>query len=65
MTVEAPSVCTSIKDAAAAVTYNVMAYRTLTRPELVKAIRIYLSQAKKKPMRGSSVTIISVIGAND
>lgn len=62
---EAPSVRSSIKDPAKDITYHVMAYRALGRPELVQAVGYYNSNTKKKPKRGSSVTIITSIGAHD
>ncbi|MBH9502978.1 hypothetical protein I5L48_24525 [Pseudomonas aeruginosa] len=61
---EAPSVRNSIKDSAKDINYHVMAYRALTRPELVQAVGYYNSTTKKKPKRGSSVTVITIIGAH-
>lgn len=55
----------TIKDRASDVTYVVMAYRELTRDELVRTVRMHQSQAKAKPKAGSRVTIFSSLGAQD
>jgi hypothetical protein len=61
-----PDVSNVIKDPEADVTYNVLAYRKLSRAEMVQSIRFYAMQrGKKKLSRGSAVTIISVIGASE
>lgn len=59
-----PSVENLIKDSANGVTYKVLAYRALTRQELLYALATYQQQAgKRKPKKGTTVTIVSVIGA--
>lgn len=61
-----PNISNPIKDPEADVTYNVMAYRQLSRAEVVQAVRMYMAQKKgKKPKRGTTVTIITVIGATE
>lgn len=62
---EVPSVRSSIKDPVKEITYHVMAYRILTRSEVVQAVNYYNSTTKQKPKRGSSVTITTIIGAHD
>ena len=56
-----PNVKNTATDQQTGVTYNIMAYRTLTREEIVLAIRHALSQ-QKKPKRGTTLTIITTIG---
>ncbi len=41
---------------------EVLAYRELTREELLAAVRTYLTRLGKKPKKGTLVTIISVVG---
>jgi len=61
-----PNIRTSLHDPNTDVTYHVIAYRTLSRHELLQSVAAYLSQKKrKKPKPGSSVTIITIIGFND
>ena len=63
---EQPNVRSSIRDEENNVTYHVMAYRELTRAELVGAVRMYRSQPRfrrrKTPEKNKIITIISVIG---
>lgn len=58
-----PNVATTGKDSANNITYHVMAYRSLSPQELQFCVRQYRAQTKKKPKRGSVVTIHTVIGA--
>jgi len=47
------------------VRYRVLAYRKLTREEVLMAVRHYKSQRKgKKPKKGTIITIVTVIGYN-
>lgn len=62
---QSPNVATQARDSTNNITYTVMAYRKLTPAECTTAVRTYLAQAKKKPKRGSAVTIISIIGFDD
>lgn len=57
-----PNVSNPIQDSQRDVIYEILAYRTLTRAERVMSVRHYLSQQKKKPKRGTKVTIVSIIG---
>ena len=60
---ETPSVANELNDPGAGVKYRVMAYRALTRQELLHSVALYLRQVKgKKLKRGTVVTIISIIG---
>lgn len=62
---EMPSVRSTIKDPAKDVTYHVMAYRTLSREELVQSVRAYHSSRRtKKLKKGQVITIMTIIGAN-
>lgn len=60
-----PNVVTTVKDTTSDVTYQVKAYRQLNRQEMLQAIGMYLRQSKKKPKRGMTVTIVSLIGLNE
>lgn len=59
---ESPNVASRAKDARSGVEYIVMAYRALDAAELMQAIRMYLASTKKKPKRGTQVTIVTIIG---
>lgn len=61
-----PSIKSTLDDSAnSGVIYHVMAYRSLNKAELVQTVRVFLSGQKKKPKRGSQITIISIIGHDD
>lgn len=65
---EMPNVVSEIKDPAKGITYRVIAYRKLTRPELVLQVQQYNAQparlrAKAKP--GQIVEIRTIIGHDD
>ena len=48
------------------VRFRFLAYRVLTRPEMLAALRVYWQNHKgKKPKRGSVVTIVSIIGFDE
>ncbi|MBI4997834.1 MAG: hypothetical protein HZC22_13270 [Rhodocyclales bacterium] len=58
-----PTARTSMNDPRRGVTYHVVAYRSLTRAEMIDCISAYLSQKNHpKPKRGQAVTIITSIG---
>jgi len=60
-----PNIRSTIKDPRKKITYHVMAYRTLTREELVIAVQQYNSQKKnKKPKLGEEIIILSSIGSS-
>ena len=62
-----PSVRTSLMDDRNGVRYDVLAYRQLSRGELLTAVRVYLSQRKRrrKLKRGTLVEIVSIIGHDE
>jgi hypothetical protein len=60
-----PNVSNPIRDSQRGVVYDILAYRTLSRAERVTAVHYHLSQTKKKPKRGTNVTIVSIIGYNE
>lgn len=63
---KAPDVRNPINDSEADITYNVMAYRKLSRAEIVQAVSFYTAQrGRKKLKRGTTVTILTIIGANE
>lgn len=47
------------------VTYDVIAYRQLTRAELLAAVSVYLGGRRGKSKRGTLVTVFSIIGHDD
>lgn len=58
---EMPQVATEVRDAANDVMYRVMAYRKLEPKEALQFVRLQLRQSKRKPKRGSTVTIITTV----
>lgn len=62
MSIAAPSVENLIRDEERDVTYRIMAYRRLTRAEMVAGVQMFIRSKKgKPPKKSSTVTIISVI----
>jgi len=60
-----PNVRSTLFDPNTDVTYHVLAYRSLTRQELLQSVSAYLAQNKrKKPKPKATITIITVIGAS-
>lgn len=59
-----PNVSHEIRDPKTGVTYRVMAYRDLTRVEVLMAVAHHKSshRGKKAPKQGQSVTIITTFG---
>lgn len=59
--IEKPRVLNRYLDQARGITFNVMAYRTLTQEELLYAVALYWKQkgGKKTPKPGTVITIIS------
>lgn len=60
---ELPNIKNPIRDAERDVLYVVMAYRTLSRAEVVQMVRMHQAQQKKKPARRSVITIFTSLGA--
>jgi hypothetical protein len=58
---ELPNVVTTFIDQQSGVTYKVIAYRKLTRQEVLSTIRGYSMLCEKPPQRGAVVTIPSPI----
>lgn len=59
---ELPQIKSTFVDTATNVTYHIMAYRPLSRDEMVQAIRYYRQQQKwKNDKAGTVVTITSLI----
>jgi len=58
-----PDIVSTIVDKERDITYRVVAYRQLTRDELVMSVRHFHAQKKKPKVKpGQTVTIVSVIG---
>lgn len=58
-----PDVRNVIRDEEGDITYVVMAYRKLSRPELVQAVRVFRTQHRKKIKPGTTITIQTLHGA--
>jgi len=62
-----PNVRRSLKDEANNVTYHVLAYRQLSRMEVLQSIAQYKQQSavrrRKRPLKNGSVTIVTIHGA--
>lgn len=66
-TMQMPDVKSTIRDEQHNVTYHVLAYRPLSRSELVESVRVYHAQPKvrrrKKPIKDRVITIVTIHGA--
>lgn len=60
---ELPGVPHELRDPRRQVTYVVLAYRKLSRGEVLQAVRMYRAAHRAKPAKGSRVTIVTTIGA--
>ena len=61
-----PDIVNILKDPEKDVTYKIVAYRKLSRDEMVQAVRFYHSQKKKKrPKKGDTIEIITIFGHNE
>ncbi|MCY1253044.1 hypothetical protein D9M68_122890 [compost metagenome] len=59
-----PSISNIIKDPQRGLTYNVLAYRTLTREEMLQAVQSFLLRNRGRALRkGKVITILSLFGA--
>lgn len=63
--IDLPPIKNSAKSHDEGITYHVMAYRKLTRDEIIQNVMFYHSQSKKKERKGDVVTIISLEGMSD
>jgi hypothetical protein len=56
------------RDSESNVTFEVMAYRSLSRVEVVEAVRAFRAQPKvrrrRKPLRDATITILTLYGAS-
>ena len=59
---QAPNCGTTLRDPNTGINYRVLAYRVLTKLELVLVIRAYLCSTTIKPIAGQSVVISTGIG---
>ena len=61
-----PSVDNFVKDRQYGITYNICAYRELSREEMMRAVQVFIQQqGGRQPRQGAVVQIFSVIGLND
>ena len=61
-----PNVDNLIKDRHHGVTYNVCAYRKLSREEMTRAMQVFIQQQEgRHPRRGTVVKIFSMAGLSD
>ena len=62
-----PPILSTLFDAEHNMTYRVFAFRTLTEPEMLKAVQLFLAQPKilhrKTPLRNKTVTTDSLQGS--
>jgi hypothetical protein len=66
--IPAPTIRSTARSSRTGATYHVMAFRKLTRAELVETIRAYHAQPKVRKVRqpmNSTVTILTTIGFNE
>lgn len=59
---EQPHVRNVLIDSGSNITYEVMAYRSLTREEIFQAVAVYKSQKGKKPKKNATIRIMTIIG---
>jgi len=63
---ESPTIKTTATDRDRNIRYEVLAYRTLTEAEMIMTIRMLWGQKKgKRPKPNSTITVMSIIGAQD
>ncbi|GAB5404342.1 MAG: hypothetical protein Aurels2KO_25730 [Aureliella sp.] len=62
---EQPCVSNLARDESRNVTFDVLAYRKLSRAELLQAVRFFESSQKKKLKKDSHYTITTLIGLNE
>ena len=60
-----PNVVSTIYDPRRDVTFKFVAYRELSRQELVRNVRVFLMQNRKKLKKGTTITVMTIIGHND
>jgi hypothetical protein len=63
---DVPHVRNIYEDTRHGVTYRVVAYRTLSRVEMLSAVREYLAHRNgRMPRAGQEITIVTLLGRND
>lgn len=63
---EQPGVKTTLHDPERGIDFHVIAYRTLSRSELISAVRSFMaSKRRPKLKRGQSITIVTIIGYDE
>lgn len=62
---ELPNIPHRIRDAERGVLYVVMSYRALSRAEVVQQIRLHNGSVRRRPKKGSTITILTVLGATE
>lgn len=62
---ERPTVKSTIKDAEKNITYVVLAYRKLTREEMVSSVRHFWAQKKRPKVKPGETVIIETIYGHD
>ena len=61
-----PNIISALKDPKENITYEVVAYRKLTKEELILSVKLFYAQKKKPKVKpGQKVRIISILGYND
>jgi len=61
-----PNILNTLIDQEKNITYEVVAYRKLTKEELILAVRHFYAQKKKPKVKpGQKIRIISIIGFNE
>ena len=58
-----PTVRTTLVDPHNNNVYHVMAYRPLSRPELLTNVQMFVSGLRRKPKKGKAYTILTIIGS--
>ncbi len=60
-----PDVCNELRDPTRQVVYRVIAYRTLTRQEMLTAVAMHRGQNKgRPPKKNSTITIVTLFGVD-
>lgn len=63
---EPPTIKTTLHDPDRNIDYHVVAYRTLTRAELLDAVRAFMVNRRRPKLKpGQSVTIVTIIGFDE
>ncbi len=61
-----PDIRNIIRDEKEDITYNIIAYKKLSRAEMIEAVQFFHSQKKKPKLKKSiTITILTIMGFND